>query len=100
MAPQASWKYGLPPSDHHHIGSCTSNGIDLEQVPGICSVLTISYLPAQVSAQSENRFLRLSLDRLLLFKAKHRNEIDQSNKADNSGRLANCFSILVILAEK
>ena len=36
MAPQASKDYCLLPPDHRHIGiaSCTSNGINSEQVPG------------------------------------------------------------------
>jgi len=59
MAPQASKKYGLQPPDHRHIGiaSCTSNGIDSEQVPGPFSVLTSSPLAPQASAQGEKRFL-------------------------------------------
>ncbi len=47
MAPQASKKCGLLPPDHHRIGSCTSNGINSEQVPGTFSVLTISSLSRQ-----------------------------------------------------
>ena len=43
--------------DHHRIGSCTSNSIDSKQVPGIFSVLTISSLSPQTSAQREKRFL-------------------------------------------
>jgi hypothetical protein len=39
MAPQASKKCGLHPPDHYRIGTCTSNGIDSEQVPGTFSVL-------------------------------------------------------------
>ena len=34
MAPQATKKCGLLFPDHPHIGCCTSNGIDSEQVPG------------------------------------------------------------------
>lgn len=34
MALQASKKCGLLSPDHHHIGYCTSNGIDSEQIPG------------------------------------------------------------------
>ena len=34
MAPQASKKCGLLPPDHQQIGSCTSTGIDSEQLPG------------------------------------------------------------------
>ena len=45
------------PPDHHRIHSCTSTGIDSEQVPGAFSVLTISSLSPQASAQSEKRFL-------------------------------------------
>jgi filamentous hemagglutinin family protein len=45
------------PDHHHNIGSCTSNGIDSEQVPGIFSVLTISSGSPQTSAQREKRFL-------------------------------------------
>ena len=56
MAPQASKKCGLFPPDHHHIGFCTSNGIKSEQVPGTFSVLTISSLSPQASAQSEKKF--------------------------------------------
>ena len=58
MAPQASKKCGPLLPDHHHIGPRTSNGIDSEQVPGIFSILTISSLSPQTSAQSEKRFLR------------------------------------------
>ena len=58
MAPQASKKCGLLPRDHR-IGSCTSNGIDSEQVPGTFCILTISSLSPQASAQSEKRFLTL-----------------------------------------
>ena len=43
--------------DHQQIGCCTSNGIDSEQVPGSCSVLTISSLSPQALAQCEKRFL-------------------------------------------
>jgi hypothetical protein len=59
MAPQASKKCGLLPPDHRHIGivSCTSNGISSEQVPGTLSVLTISSLSPQASAQIEKRLL-------------------------------------------
>ena len=38
MAPQASKKCGLLPPDHHRIGSCTSIGIDSEQVLGAFSL--------------------------------------------------------------
>ena len=37
------------------IGSCTSNGIDWEQVPGTCSMLTMSSPSSQASAQSEKK---------------------------------------------
>lgn len=52
----ATKKRGLLPPDHQGICSCTSNGIDLEQVSGTWSVLTMSFSPL-VSAQSEKRFL-------------------------------------------
>ena len=57
MAPQASEKCGLLPPDHQQIGCCTSNGINSEQVPGTFSVLTISSLSPQTSAQSEKKLL-------------------------------------------
>ena len=57
MAPQASKQGSLLPPIHHHIGYGTSNGIDSEQVPGIFSVLTISSVSPQTSAQREKRFL-------------------------------------------
>jgi hypothetical protein len=57
MAPQASEKRGLISPDHHHIGSCTSNGLNSEQIPGTFPVLTISSLSREASAQSEKRFL-------------------------------------------
>lgn len=57
MAPQASKQGGLLPPHHHRITSCTSNVINSEQVPGSFSVLTISSLSSQASAQSEKRFL-------------------------------------------
>ena len=53
-APQASKKCGLLPSDHR-IGSSTSNGIDSEQVPGTCSVLTRPPRSPQGSAQRKKR---------------------------------------------
>ena len=60
MAPQASKQCGFLPPDHHiDIGSCTSNGVNSEQVPGTFSILTISSLPSQASAQSEKRFQTL-----------------------------------------
>ena len=43
--------------DHQRIGSCTSNGIDSEKVPGSFSMLTISSLSPQASARSGKRFL-------------------------------------------
>ena len=57
MAPRASTQCGVLPPNHQRIGSCTSNGIDSEQVPGTVSVLTISSLPSQPSAQRAKRFL-------------------------------------------
>jgi len=46
------------------IGSCTSNGINSDHVPGTFSILTISSLSPQASARSGNRFLTpLSLPR-------------------------------------
>jgi len=64
MAPQASKKCGLLPPDHYRIAvsrigitSCTSNGLNSEQVPGSFSVLTISSLSPQASAQSGKKFL-------------------------------------------
>jgi hypothetical protein len=44
-------------SHHHRLASCSSNGLNSEQVPGPFSVLTISSLSRQASAQSEKRFL-------------------------------------------
>ena len=41
------------------IGSCKSNGIDSDQVPGTFSGLTIPALSPQALAQSEKRFLIL-----------------------------------------
>ena len=55
MALQASKKCDPPPPGHHHIGSCTSNGIDWEQVSGTCSMLTMSSPSSQASAQSEKK---------------------------------------------
>ena len=55
MAPQASKKCGLLSPDHHRFGSCTSNGIDSEQVTGTFSVLTISLLSLRTSAQCEKK---------------------------------------------
>ena len=52
MAPQASEKCGLLSPDHQQIGYCASNGINSEQAPGSFSVLTISSLSPQASAQS------------------------------------------------
>ena len=57
MAPQASKKCGPLPPDHHYIEPSTSNGIDSEQVPGTFLILTMSSLPPQESAQSEERSL-------------------------------------------
>jgi hypothetical protein len=57
MAPQASKKCGLLSPDHQQIGCCASNSLNSEQVPGTLSVLTISPLSPQASAQSENRLL-------------------------------------------
>jgi len=54
VVPQASEKCGLLPPDHQQIGCYTSNGIDLEQVPGTFFVLMISSLSPQASAQGEN----------------------------------------------
>jgi hypothetical protein len=45
------------PPDHQRIGSCTSNGINLEKVAGTFPILTISPLSPQASAQSGKRFL-------------------------------------------
>jgi hypothetical protein len=59
MAPQASKKCGLLPPDHQRIGSCKSNSINSEQVPGTFFLLTISSLSPQTSAQSKKRFLTL-----------------------------------------
>lgn len=56
MASQASRKCGLLPPDHQHIGSCTSNSINSEQVSGTVCVFTISSLTPQASARSERRF--------------------------------------------
>ena len=53
MVPQASTKCGLRPPDHQRIGSCTSNGINSEQVPGTFSVLTISSLSIGISTNLE-----------------------------------------------
>jgi len=53
MVPQASKKCGLLPPDHRHIGSCKSNSLNSEQVPGTLSALTISSLSRQASAQRE-----------------------------------------------
>lgn len=39
MAPQASKKCGLQPPGHHRISSCTSSGLDSEEVPGPFSLL-------------------------------------------------------------
>ena len=57
MAPQASKKCALLPPDHPRIGSCTSNGIDSEQMPGTFSAPTIYSLARQASAQSEKKLL-------------------------------------------
>jgi hypothetical protein len=57
MAPQASKQGSLLPPGHHRIGSCTSNGINSEQVSGTFSVLTISSFSPQASAQSSMRVL-------------------------------------------
>ena len=57
MAPQASTKCGLLPPDHQQIGCYTSNSLNSEQVLGTFSVLTISLLSPQTSAQREKRFL-------------------------------------------
>jgi hypothetical protein len=40
------------PPDHLRIGSCTSNGLNSEQVTGILSVLTIA-VPTPVSTKLE-----------------------------------------------
>ena len=58
MVPQASKKYRLVPPDYNRIGSYMSNGINSEKVSGTFSVLTMSSLSPQASAQSEKRFLR------------------------------------------
>jgi hypothetical protein len=42
MAPQASKKYGLLTPDHHRIGSCTSNGLNSEQVSGTIFMLQLT----------------------------------------------------------
>ena len=54
MAPQASKKCGLLPPNHLQISWYTSNGINSEQVSGTFSMLTMSTLAPQVSAQGEN----------------------------------------------
>ena len=51
--------YGHLSSDHHRLASYTSNDIDVEQVPGSFSTLTISSPSPQASAQNEKRFLAL-----------------------------------------
>jgi hypothetical protein len=43
-------------SDHHQIGSCTSNGLNSEQVPGAFSFLTISSLAPRAPIQNKKRF--------------------------------------------
>ena len=43
--------------DHQQIGSCTSNNINSEQVPGTVSLLTISSISPQKLAQSKKWFL-------------------------------------------
>jgi hypothetical protein len=45
------------PPDHQRIGSCTTNGINPVQVPGIFPVLTSLSLSPQASAQRRIRFL-------------------------------------------
>lgn len=45
-----------PHPDSHRIASCTSNSINSEQIPGTFSVLTISSLSPQASAQSGKSF--------------------------------------------
>jgi len=57
MAPQASKQGSLLPPDQQRIGCCTSNGLNSKQVPGTFSILTISSLAPQASAQNEKRFL-------------------------------------------
>ena len=57
MAPQASEKCGPLPPDYPRIDCCTSNSLNSEQVPGTFSILMISSLSPQASAQSEKRFL-------------------------------------------
>ncbi len=57
MAPQASKKCGLLPPDHQQIGCCACNRLNSEQVLGTFSVLKISSLAPEVSAQRESRFL-------------------------------------------
>jgi hypothetical protein len=43
--------------DHHHIGYCTSNGIDSEQVPGSFSMRMVSSISPQESAERGKVFL-------------------------------------------
>ena len=61
MAIQASKKCGLLHPDHQRIGSCTSNGIDSNQVSGTFFVLTVSSLSPKASAQRRKRLLALFL---------------------------------------
>ena len=51
MAPQASKKCGLPFPDHKRIGSCTNTDINSKQALRTFSILTISWLSPQASAQ-------------------------------------------------
>jgi hypothetical protein len=44
----------LPP--YHHLASCTSTGVNPEQVPGSFSALTISSLSPQAWTEEEKRF--------------------------------------------
>ena len=50
------------------IGSCTSIGIDSEQVPGTFLILTMSSLSSQASVQRENRFLTLFLNPVVAYR--------------------------------
>ena len=56
MAPQASKQGSLLPPDHTRIGSCTSNGLNSEEVPGtfsVCPVAGMYWSPSPLGGDRE-----------------------------------------------
>lgn len=52
MTPGASKQCSFLPPDHHRLAFCQSNGMDVKQVSGSFSILTITSLSPKALAQS------------------------------------------------